>query len=190
MAIVLVGGGARSGKSRFALEYAEQRFTRRAFVATAQPLDSEMDGRIRHHQQDCGPGWTTIEAPLDLVGALSREDADFDVWVVDCLTIWLSNVLLDTERNAEEEIDSLVQCLKNRGALSVVLVTNEVGSGIVPDNKLARKFRDLAGSLNQQVAGVAGEVYWMVFGIPFAVKKSATLENFPCAVIHDHQDAR
>ena len=111
------------------------------------------------------------------MGALSREDSDFDVWVVDCLTIWLSNVLLDTERNAEEEIDSLVQCLKNRGALSVVLVTNEVGSGIVPDNKLARKFRDLAGSLNQQVAGVAGEVYRMVFWIPFAVKKSATLEN-------------
>ena len=175
MGIVLVGGGARSGKSRFALEYAEARFARCAFVATAQPLDSEMAGRIRQHQQDRGPGWTTIEAPLDLVGALSREGADFDVLVVDCLTIWLSNVLLDAERNVEEEIDRLVQCLTDHGAsCSLVLVTNEIGSGIVPDNELARKFRDLAGSLNQQVAGVAGEVYWMVFGIPFAVKKSGS----------------
>ncbi len=173
MAIVLVGGGARSGKSRFALEYAEQRFTRRAFVATAQPLDSEMAERIRQHRQDRGPGWTTIEAPLDLVGALSHEGADFDVLVVDCLTIWLSNVLLDAERNAEEEIDSLVQCLKNRGAPSVVLVTNEVGSGIVPDNELARRFRDLVGVLNQRVAQTADEVYWMAFGIPVAVKTAS-----------------
>ena len=173
MGIVLVGGGARSGKSRFALEYAEARFARRAFVATAQPLDSEMDGRIRHHQQDRGPGWTTIEAPLDLLGALSREGADFDVLVVDCLTIWLSNVLLDAERNAEEEIDNLIQCLSGCGTLSIVLVTNEVGSGIVPDNKLARKFRDLAGVLNQRVAQAADEVYWMAFGIPVAVKTAS-----------------
>ena len=173
MGIVLVGGGARSGKSRFALELAEQRFRRRAFVATAQPLDSEMDGRIRQHQQDRGPGWTTIEAPLDLVGALSRQGGGFDVLVVDCLTIWLSNVLLDPERNAEEEIDSLVQCLSDCGTLSVVLVTNEVGSGIVPDNELAREFRDLAGVLNQRVAQTADEVYWMAFGIPVAVKTAS-----------------
>ena len=173
MAVVLIGGGARSGKSRFALEYAEARFTRRAFVATAQPLDSEMAERIRQHQQDRGTGWTAIEAPLDLVGALSRETGEFDVLVVDCLTMWLSNVLLDAERNAEEEIDSLIQCLSGCGTLSVVLVTNEVGSGIVPDNELARKFRDLAGVLNQRVARAADEVYWMAFGIPVAVKTAS-----------------
>lgn len=173
MAVVLIGGGARSGKSRFALEYAEARFTRRAFVATAQPLDSEMAERIRQHQQDRGTGWTTIEAPLDLVGALSRETVEFEVVVVDCLTIWLSNVLLDTDRNVEEEMDRLVRCLTDRGALSVILVTNEVGSGIVPDNKLARKFRDLAGVLNQRVARAADEVYWMAFGIPVAVKTAS-----------------
>ncbi len=173
MAIVLIGGGARSGKSRFALEYAEARFTRRAFVATAQPLDSEMAERIRQHQQDRGPGWTTIEAPLDLVGALSRETGEFEVLVVDCLTIWLSNVLLDADKNVEEEMDHLVRCLENCGALSVILVTNEVGSGIVPDNEPARKFRDLAGVLNQRVARAADEVYWMAFGIPVAVKTAS-----------------
>ncbi len=174
MGIVLVGGGARSGKSRFALEYAEARFTRRAFVATAQPLDSEMAERISQHQQDRGPGWTTIEAPLELVSALSRETGEFEVLVVDCLTIWLSNVLLDAERNVEEEIDRLVQCLTDHGAsCSLVLVTNEVGSGIVPDNEVSRKFRDLAGVLNQRVAQAADEVYWMAFGIPVAVKTAS-----------------
>ncbi len=172
MAIVLVGGGVRSGKSRFALEYAEQRFTRRAFVATAQSLDSEMAERIRRHQQSRGPGWTTIEAPLDLVGTLSLEAGEFEVAVVDCLTIWLSNVLLDAEKNAEEEIEKLAGSLTDLAALSVILVTNEVGSGIVPDNELARKFRDLAGVLNQRVAQAADEVYWMAFGIPVAVKKA------------------
>lgn len=170
MAIVLVGGGARSGKSRFALEYAEQRFTRRAFIATAQSLDSEMAERIRRHQQSRGPGWTTIEAPLDLVGTLSLAAGEFEVAVVDCLTIWLSNVLLDAEKNAEEEIESLAGRLTDLAALSVILVTNEVGSGIVPDNELARKFSDLAGVLNQRVAQAADEVYWMAFGIPVAVK--------------------
>ena len=181
MGIVLVGGGARSGKSRFALEYAEARFARRAFVATAQPLDSEMAERIRQHQQDRGPGWTTIEAPLDLVGALSRETGEFEVLVVDCLTIWLSNVLLDTDRNAEEQIDMLLQCLGDCGAsCSLVLVTNEVGSGIVPDNEVARKFRDLAGVLNQRVAQAADEVYWMAFGIPVAVKTARGESSKAC----------
>ena len=173
MAIVLVGGGARSGKSRFALEYAEARFTRRALVATAQSRDPEMEDRIRQHQQSRGPTWKTLEAPLDLAGTLSREADKFDVFVVDCLTIWLSNVLLDPESNPEKEIDNLVRRLQDRGTRSVVLVTNEVGSGIVPENELARKFRDLAGVLNQRVAQTADEVYWMAFGIPVTVKTAS-----------------
>ncbi len=177
MAVVLIGGGARSGKSRFALEYAEQRFASRAFVATAQALDSEMADRIRHHQQSRGAAWKTLEAPLNLVAALSGAAAEFDVVVVDCLTLWLSNILLDPERDVEKEIDSLVRYLAEPkesasfGPRSIVLVTNEVGSGIVPDNELGRNFRDIAGVLNQRVAQTADEVYWMAFGIPMTIKK-------------------
>jgi adenosylcobinamide kinase/adenosylcobinamide-phosphate guanylyltransferase len=174
LGIVLIGGGARGGKSRFALEYAEQRFTRRAFIATAQSLDSEMAERIRRHQHSRGPTWKTLEAPLDLVGTLSREGAKFEIVVVDCLTLWLSNVLLDPDSDVEKEMDSLLRYLVDqKDAPSVVLVTNEVGSGIVPDNELARQFRDLAGVLNQRVAQAADEVYWMAFGIPMAVKTAS-----------------
>jgi len=108
------------------------------------------------------------------VGTLSRETAEFEVVVVDCLTLWLSNVLLDPVSDVEKEIDSLLRYLVDqKDAPTAVLVTNEVGSGIVPDNELARKFRDLAGVLNQRVAQAADEVYWMAFGIPMTVKTAS-----------------
>ena len=181
---MLVGGGARSGKSRFALEYATKRFERRAFVATAQAGDEEMTERIRRHQAGRGPEWTTMEEPYDLPGALSRNADTYDGLVVDCLTLWLSNVLLSPHHNAAEEIERLQQHLvewqgaegkggewKDRG---LVLVTNEVGCGIVPDNALAREYRDLAGELNQAVGRLADDIHWMVFGTPIAVKKSGS----------------
>ena len=169
MGVVLIGGGARSGKSRFALEYAA-RFKRRGFVATAQALDAEMAERIRRHQAERGPAWTTIEEPLDLAGLIEREGKNFDVLVIDCLTLWLSNVMGDPQRDPLREIAGLQECLAGCRPAAVLLITNEVGSGIVPDNALARRYRDLAGEMNQAMAAVASEVFWIVFGVPLAVK--------------------
>ncbi len=171
MGIVLVGGGARSGKSRFALEYAAKQFERRAFIATAQAGDEEMAERIRRHQAARGPEWTTIEEPIDLVDALSRNAGPFDGLVVDCLTLWLSNVLLSPEHDAGKEIARLERHLSQWRGPGLVLVTNEVGCGIVPEDPLAREYRDLVGELNQAVGGLADEIYWMVFGTPLAVKQ-------------------
>jgi adenosylcobinamide kinase/adenosylcobinamide-phosphate guanylyltransferase len=169
MGVVLIGGGARSGKSRFALEYAS-RFERRAFLATGQALDEEMAERIRRHQAERGPEWTTIEEPVDIAGVIEREAGRFDAVVVDCLTLWLSNVMGDPARDPTAEIAKLRDCFEQRRDATLVLITNEVGGGIVPDNALARLYRDLAGEMNQAVAAVANEVFWMVFGLPLAVK--------------------
>ena len=168
---MLVGGGVRSGKSRFALDYAAERFERRAFIATAQAGDEEMAERIRRHQTARGPEWTTIEEPFDLAGTLNRNADAFDGLVVDCLTLWLSNVLLSPDHEAAKEIETLQQHLRDWKGPGLVLVTNEVGCGIVPDNALAREYRDLAGELNQSLGHLADEIYWMVFGTPLPVKQ-------------------
>ncbi|MEX2300924.1 MAG: bifunctional adenosylcobinamide kinase/adenosylcobinamide-phosphate guanylyltransferase [Bryobacterales bacterium] len=173
MGIVLIGGGARSGKSRYALEYAERHASAPVFLATCEPRDDEMRSRIARHQTERSSLWTTVEEPLDLAGALRREAPRYDLLLVDCLTLWLSNVLLDPGRDARQELNSLSGFLKGwRGPL-LVLITNEVGQGIVPENALAREFRDLAGEMNQAVARAADEVYWMVFGVPMTVKGGA-----------------
>jgi adenosylcobinamide kinase / adenosylcobinamide-phosphate guanylyltransferase len=166
MAIILIGGGSRSGKSRQALQLARQRGRRLGFIATAQALDEEMRERIRVHQQERGLDFTTIEEPLALASAIQRHSSDFDAIVVDCLTLWLSNietsdVELETAKLLEAALASPAQ---------VVLVTNEVGCGIVPDNPMARRFRDDAGCLNSRVAEAASEVYWMIFGCALRVK--------------------
>lgn len=170
MGLVLIGGGARSGKSRFALEYAEQRYSRRAFLATAQALDDEMRNRIARHRVERGVGWTTIEEPIDITRAIEANADNFDVIVVDCLTLWLSNIMLDPERDTEQQLAELGKFLERERTTDVVVITNEVGCGIVPDNPLAREFRDRAGELNQTLARAAKEVYWMVFGSPMRVK--------------------
>jgi len=171
--LTLIGGGARSGKSRFALELAGARFERPAFVATAEAHDEEMKERIRIHQAERGPGWTTVEEPLDLPGALETAAKTCDGCVVDCLTLWLSNVLLSPGHDEEGEIDRLLSQLESWTGPPVILVTNEVGCGIVPENALARRYRDLAGGLNQRVAALADEAYWMAFGVPIDLKKQA-----------------
>ncbi len=172
MAIILIGGGARSGKSRFALDYASDPSQRRAFVATAEARDDEMRERIRSHQAGRGPGWTTIEEPRDLADVPASRSAEFDVLLIDCVTLWLSNILLDAERDTETEIRRLLNTLDEPRNTTIILVTNEVGCGIVPESDIAREFRDLAGRLNQELARRADEVYWMVFGIPVEVKKN------------------
>lgn len=163
MAIVLVGGGSRSGKSRFALDRARREGTRLAFVATAQSFDSEMERRIAAHRAERGEGFVTIEAPFDVPGSLA---AEYDAIVVDCLTLWVSNLMLAGRPIPAEELIGAAR----RSRAAVIFVTNEVGCGIVPENELARRFRDEAGWLNQAVAAAADEVYWMAFGIPLRVK--------------------
>ena len=170
MGIVMVGGGARSGKSRFALEYAEQHSRCPAFVATGEARDDEMRERIERHRRERSSHWTTIEEPLNLAAVLDREASRFDLLLVDCLTLWLSNVLLHPERDARAELCGFEECLKNWRGPALVLITNEVGLGIVPESPLAREFRDLAGEMNQAAARTAEEVYWMVFGVPLTVK--------------------
>jgi adenosylcobinamide kinase/adenosylcobinamide-phosphate guanylyltransferase len=167
MSIVLIGGGARSGKSRHALKLARQYGGRLAFIATAQDRDGEMRERIERHRKERGPEFTTFEEPVCVAERIAAENGRFDAVVVDCLTLWLSNVMLAGP--AEGEIDKLIATAA--GARSpVLLVTNEVGCGIVPENALARQFRDLAGRVNQRAAEAADEVYWMVFGLPLKVK--------------------
>ena len=162
--VVLIGGGARSGKSRFALARARALGERRVFVATAQPFDGEMERRIGQHRTERGDDFATVEEPLELARVLRAQDGA-DVLLVDCLTLWLSNRLLRGEDEATlgRAVDELCCALAERRC-HVVLVTNEVGFGIVPDNPLARTFRDVAGCAHQQLARVADEVYVAILG--------------------------
>lgn len=174
---VLITGGCRSGKSRHALELGS-RFDRRCYIATAAPLDEEMKQRIAHHQTQRGDGWTTIEEPLFLAEQLNQRRERDEVLIVDCLTLWVSNWLLAfddpsrpelTEESFWEEVAELITSIEQSGP-PVLFVTNEVGLGIVPDNALARHFRDLAGLVNQRVAQAVDRVVFMVSGIPWVLK--------------------
>ncbi len=171
---VLIIGGCRSGKSRYALELATQAAGRnRIFVVTCVPGDNEMEERVRRHQKERSQSWTTVEAPLSLAEALDEHDRQGNVIVVDCLTLWLSNLLLEINNMEEIEvhIKRLIQSLES-SQCPVFLVSNEVGTGIVPENRLARRFRDVAGFANQNVAACSDMVIWMVAGIPVTIKKS------------------
>jgi adenosylcobinamide kinase/adenosylcobinamide-phosphate guanylyltransferase len=167
----LVLGGARSGKSAFAQAAAEalaaESGGRLVMVATAQAFDSEMAERIARHRDDRGPAWTTAEAPLDLTGALDGLGAG-DVVVVDCLTLWVSNLMLQERDVAEVAAELVATAGRFEGALW--LVSNEVGFGIVPDNALARRFRDEAGRLHQALAQAADAVTLVVAGLPLRLK--------------------
>ena len=161
--LTLVLGGARSGKSR----YAEQLIGARPalYLATGEARDGEMRERIEAHQARRGANWTTREAPLDLLSALRVADRPV---LVDCLTLWLSN-LLGGAFDPEQETRTLVETLPSLH-VPVVFVSNEVGLGIVPDNKLARDFRDHAGRLHQEIAAVANRVVFVAAGLPLILK--------------------
>ncbi len=170
MTLTLVLGGARSGKSAHALEQAQDLAqTDRALVliATAQALDDEMAQRIARHQAERGPRWRTVEAPLGLANALLALGS-VDVAVVDCLTLWLTNVML-AELDVSLHIDALLSAAMQTEA-DVIFVSNEVGLGIVPDNALARRFRDDAGRLNRLVAARADIVTVLFAGLPLKLK--------------------
>lgn len=164
--MILVGGGSRSGKTRFAQDLASRMGNRLLYIATAELLDNEMAQRAKMHQADRGSRFETVEEPYNLPEAV-RQAASFDAIVVDCLTLWVSNLMLRGSSNLRAAGDELAEACTTR---PVIVVTNEVGSGIVPENELARRFRDEAGWMNQRMAEAAREVYWVVFGCPMKVK--------------------
>ncbi len=167
---ILITGGARSGKSRIAETMAREMDDRPFYIATGQALDAEMETRIEDHQSRRGPEWTTLEAPLDLVAALSETDG-MGARLIDCLTLWLSNMMhhgMDWQAEAAALADALP-----RQKSPAILVTNEVGLGVVPTNALARQLRDAQGHLNQTIAAAAEEVYLAVAGYPMKVKPNA-----------------
>ncbi|MEL7344348.1 MAG: bifunctional adenosylcobinamide kinase/adenosylcobinamide-phosphate guanylyltransferase [Pseudomonadota bacterium] len=166
MTVILYIGGARSGKSALAEGRVRAASDAPYYIATAQAGDDEMAARIARHRADRGQGWRVIEEPLDLIGALAA--CEGGVCLVDCLTLWLSNVML-AERDVAGETDRLLAALA-ASAGTVVLVTNEVGQGIVPQNALARAFRDSAGRLNQGVAALADEVVLVTAGLAQVLK--------------------
>ena len=166
--VTLVLGGARSGKSSFAEALVSEAAPTRLNLATATAGDGEMADRIARHRARRGQGWQTVEEPLDLIGALAENGRADRPILVDCLTLWLTNLMVD-DRDIEGEISALCAGLSDIPG-PVVFVSNEVGLGIVPDNAMARAFRDHAGQLHQRVAAFASQVYFVAAGLPLKMK--------------------
>jgi adenosylcobinamide kinase/adenosylcobinamide-phosphate guanylyltransferase len=166
---ILVLGGARSGKTAFAERLAMGAGTRPAYLATAEALDAEMRERVASHRAQRQGRFETIEEPLALAHALEHAAGSHDVVLVDCLTLWITN-LLGAGRDVAEAVDRLAATLAALDSTRVILVSNEVGLGIVPDNPLARTFRDLAGSTHQRLAEICDDAYFIVAGLPVTLK--------------------
>lgn len=165
----LIIGGCRSGKSRHALELAEKiSDIHRIFIATCVPYDEEMKDRVRRHQQERGSSWLTVDAPVELADTILTCSQNAHVVLADCLTLWMSNLLMESEQT-DRRVEELITAI-SRTQCPVILVSNEVGGGIVPENALARQFRDTVGFANQKVAACVDEVIWMVAGIPVKIK--------------------
>ena len=173
--IILLLGGARSGKSTYAQELAGLAGGRVLFCATAEALDEEMRSRIEQHRRSRPLGWQTLEASRDVSTALGRQASEYDAIIIDCITILVANVMgngsgaEDAESSVEAEILNLTELLKRRQS-NYILVSNEVGSGLVPDNRLGRLYRDELGKANQKLAAISDEVYLLTAGIPLKLK--------------------
>ncbi len=167
--IVLVLGGARSGKSRYALDETSRIKGNKAFIATAQALDNEMGIRIEKHKQERGKNWDTFEEPLHIAPTIERIKGTYDVILVDCLTLWVSNIM-HAGLLMEKEQERLVSALYLTPPPLVYLISNEVGLGLVPESPLGRAYRDHLGRLNQGIAKIATDVVLMVAGIPTKIK--------------------
>lgn len=167
--IILITGGARSGKSSFAEKLAIQQDKRLFYIATGQPLDREMHYRIKKHRLRRGKIWKTIEESKNIFKVLHK--ISDGVAVLDCVTLWISNLISAglSDANIRKEVLKILK-IADKGKFSIIIVTNEVGNGIVPDNKLARRYRDLLGIINQIIADKANTVLWMCSGIPVEVK--------------------
>ena len=165
--IILVTGGARPGKSALAERLAQSCGNTVIYIATTEPFDDEMQSRIDRHRARRDAGWRTVDAPLELPDMLVQTDGDAPR-LVDCLTMWLNNLIYHN-RDVGDEMNRLIKVISEQQA-DLVMVTNEIGSGLVPQTAEARKFRDLAGELNQMVAQAASQVYLSVSGIPVKIK--------------------
>jgi len=170
--VVFFLGGARSGKSRLAQELVEELGDSQAaapvYLATGQAFDAEMTERIARHRADRGPRWRTVECPLNLPEAIGNEAVVGNVVLVDCLTLWVSNLLL-SDADIPQSSDGLLSAIGD-ARCPLVIVSNEVGLGIVPDNALARRFRDEAGRLHQRVAAIADKVFFVAAGLSVSLK--------------------
>ena len=165
--LVLITGGAKSGKSRFAEDFVRGMGGQAVYIATAEALDAEMTRRIADHRVQRGAGWDLIEEPLDLCGALRRSDGQ-GPRLVDCMTLWLSNLMMQ-ERDVDAALADVLATLTAQ-ASPVVMVTNEVGSGIVPATPLGRDYRDRCGAMNQRLGALADRIDLVVCGHPLRVK--------------------
>jgi adenosylcobinamide kinase/adenosylcobinamide-phosphate guanylyltransferase len=177
LATTLVLGGARSGKSAFAEQIIRDSGFKRIYIATATPGDDEMQARISHHRNRRGDGWITVEEPLNLTQTLTRESTADRAVLVDCLTLWLSN-LMHAGRDVEAETGHLAEWLRLTSH-RVVLVSNEVGLGLVPETALGRGFRDAQGRLNQAVAAAVRHVVFIAAGLPLRLKGQPLQEKAP-----------
>jgi adenosylcobinamide kinase / adenosylcobinamide-phosphate guanylyltransferase len=168
--IIYVTGGARSGKSSFALQMADK-YSNRVFLATAEPFDEEMELRIDRHRKERNGAFLTMEEPVYIERILRELPEGTDVLLLDCLTVWAGNLMhhSDTAEEIEHRIGSFAGELSNPPC-DMVIVSNEVGMGIVPENAMARRFRDIAGMINQRVASIADEAYFLCSGIPLKLK--------------------
>ena len=169
---LLVLGGARSGKTAFAERLAMREGQKPAYLATAEALDGEMRERVESHQRGRAGRFETIEEPLALSRAIVEASARHDVILVDCLTLWITNMLM-AEVDVAGAVEELAATLLEVRNAKIVLVSNEVGLGIVPDNAMARTFRDLAGSAHQRLAEVCDDVYFIIAGLPMTLKGEA-----------------
>ncbi len=180
--VIFIIGGARSGKSRFALRLADEghgedrvsAMRKKVYIATGEAYDDEMKERIEKHRRERSMEWKTIEEPLEIARVIKERWTEHNVMLIDCLTLWLSNLLtkrLDAiEKEIERFLDAVMDFKEGTPTGLLFIVSNEVGLGIVPENALSRRFRDLAGYLNQKVAEIADEVYLVMAGIPLRIK--------------------
>jgi len=168
--VTLILGGARSGKSTYALKLASK-YKKVAFIATCVGLDKEMRERIKLHKEARPKHWETFEEPQDLVKVLKKLDSRFDCVLIDCLTLLVSNLVLSGKSQAKiiKKMEELLLAI-NKKEIRVIMVSNDVGLGLVPTNKLGREFRDIAGRVNQLVASSSDEVFFIVAGIPMKIK--------------------
>lgn len=169
---VLVLGGARSGKTAFTESLAMRSGSKPAYLATAEALDAEMRDRVASHRAVRGGRFTTIEEPVAVSDALLKAAEHHDVILVDCLTLWITNLLMANE-DVSQHVSELGATLVQVKTAKIILVSNEVGLGIVPDNAMARTFRDLAGSAHQRLAQICDDVYFIVAGLPMTLKGEA-----------------
>jgi adenosylcobinamide kinase/adenosylcobinamide-phosphate guanylyltransferase len=178
-ASILVTGGCRCGKSSHALKVAQELAAGpQIFIATCVPCDDEMKARVRRHQEERGPQWRTIDVPVELADAVSSQCAGAGVVLIDCLTLWVNNLMneLGDDDQILEAVARFCRVIADPPC-PMVLVSNEVGCGIVPVNDISRRFRDLMGWTNQRVAAAAHQVIWMVSGIPVPLKPSLSLTS-------------